>query len=68
LIEKRTQSFGKRLKEKAGFKYVPDPIPMRNKKGVAIYYLFFASHNAVGDKIAKAIFKKYKTMAYAHGD
>jgi hypothetical protein len=33
---------------------------MKNQKGVVIYYLFFASHNETGNKIAKAIFQKYR--------
>ncbi len=32
----------------AGFKYVAQPIPMRNSQGAAIYYLFFASPNRTG--------------------
>lgn len=72
IIEKKTNdaiihAYGERLKDKAGFRFVPDPIPMRNKKGVPIYYLFFASHNEAGDRIAKAIFKKYQTKGYVHG-
>jgi three-Cys-motif partner protein len=49
-----------RLREKAGFKYVPEPVPMRNKKGATIYYLFFASNNSTGDKIARSIFRQYR--------
>lgn len=54
------EAFRKRLKEKAGFKYVPEPIPMRNTTGATLFYLFFASHNKTGEKIAKHIFSKYK--------
>jgi three-Cys-motif partner protein len=53
-------AYRNRLKKTAGFKYVPEPIPMKNQKGVVIYYLFFASHNETGNKIAKAIFQKYR--------
>jgi len=72
MIEKKAndaviQAYRKRLQEKATFKYVPDPIPMRNKKGVPIYYLFFASHNEAGNRIAKSIFKKYQSKGYSHG-
>jgi three-Cys-motif partner protein len=72
MIEKKTneaivQAYRNRLKEKAGFEFVPDPIPMRNKKGVPIYYLFFASHNAAGNRIATALFKKYRTKGFVHG-
>ncbi len=54
------KEFQNRLKNIAGFANVPDPIPMRNSKGGIVYYLFFASHNKVGNKIVKDIFKSYK--------
>jgi three-Cys-motif partner protein len=56
------KSYQKRLKDIAGFIYVPDPIPMRNSKGVVIYYLFFASNNENGAKIARSIFRKYRNL------
>lgn len=52
--------FRGRLIESAGFKYVPEPVPMRNSHGAIVYYLFFASHNETGDKIARHIFDKYR--------
>lgn len=56
------QAFKKRLKEVAGFAYVPDPIPMRNTIGATVYYLFFASPNKTGGKIVNDIFENYKDM------
>ncbi len=53
-------AFRKRLKKYAGFKYVPEPMPMRNSKGAIVYYLFFASPNKTGPKIVKDIFDKYR--------
>lgn len=53
-------SYRKRLKEVANFKYVPEPLPMRNTRGAVVYYLFFASQNHVGNKIAEHIFSKYR--------
>jgi three-Cys-motif partner protein len=53
-------AFQKRLKEAAGFKYVPDPLPMRNSKNAVVYYLFFASQQPVAVKIIRDIFKKYR--------
>lgn len=53
-------AFQKRLKEIAGFGYVPNPIPMRNSKNSIVYYLFFASQKPVADTIIKHIFNKYK--------
>ncbi len=54
-------AYRRRLQEVAGFAQVPEPLPMMNSKGAVIYYLFFASNNAAGAKIARDIFRKYKT-------
>ena len=61
------QAYRKRLQEKAGFKYVPNPIPMKNKRRASIYYLFFASNKETGNRISRAIFKKYEAKGYSHG-
>jgi three-Cys-motif partner protein len=53
-------AFRKRLKEVAEFSYVPEPIPMRNRKSAIVYYLFFASQKPVATKIVKEIFDKYR--------
>ena len=55
-----TEAFRNRLREKAGFKYVPQPLPMRNSVGAVVYYLFFASQQPVASKIVKDIFSKYE--------
>lgn len=52
--------FRERLRNKAEFKYVSEPLPMRNSNRAIIYYLFFASQQQVADKIIKSIFNKYK--------
>ena len=54
------EAYRKRLKEVAGFSYVPEPIPMRNTKGAEVYYLFFASNKAVAANIIHHIFDKYR--------
>jgi three-Cys-motif partner protein len=54
------EEFRKRLMEKAGFRYVPKPLPMRNSKKADIYYLFFASPKPVAAKIIDDIFNKYR--------
>lgn len=56
-----------RLKDVAGFKYVPEPMPMRNSKGAVVYYLFFASHNETGNRIARSVFKKYRNKGLSNG-
>jgi len=55
------EAYRERLKKVAGFKYVPEPMPMRNTTGAVVYYLFFASQNDTGRKIVESIFHKYKT-------
>jgi three-Cys-motif partner protein len=54
------EGFQSRLLDIAGFRYVPDPLPMRNVQGAIVYYLFFASPNKTGEKIVKYIFDKYR--------
>lgn len=54
------ESFRQRLRKVAGFEHVPDAIPMRNNQGAVVYYLFFASHKPVAEKIVKDIFAKYR--------
>jgi len=51
-------AFKERLEKVAGFKYVPDPIPMRNTTSATLYYLFFASQQKVADNIIRYIFDK----------
>lgn len=58
--EQVAQAFRKRLKDVAGFAYVPEPMPMRNDQGGIVYYLFFASPNKTGARIVEDIFKKYR--------
>jgi three-Cys-motif partner protein len=55
------EAFRHRLKDVAGFQYVPRPMPMRNTRGAVVYYLFFASPNKTGANIVKYIFDKYRT-------
>lgn len=52
-------AFRNRLRAVAGFKFVPDPLPMRNSTNAVIYYLFFASQNETGARIATDIFRRY---------
>ncbi len=53
-----------RLKTAAGFKFVPEPVLMRNSKNGPLYYLFFASPKPVAQKIIAHIFK---TTGEGHG-
>lgn len=55
------EAFRKRLRERAGFKFVPSPMPMRNSRGAVVYYLYFASPNETGAKIVRDIFDKYRS-------
>lgn len=57
--ERFAEAFRQRLQKKAGFKFVPKPMPMKTKSNSTIYYLFFASKKAVGADIVNDIFGKY---------
>ncbi|MEW6753305.1 MAG: hypothetical protein AB1505_20340 [Candidatus Latescibacterota bacterium] len=52
--------FAERLRTVASFKHVPEPLAMRNSTNSVMYYLFFASHNGTGAKIASEILAKYR--------
>jgi three-Cys-motif partner protein len=54
------KAFAHRLKSVAGFKYVAEPMPMRNSTNAVVYYLFFASQSSVGAKIVGNIMDKYR--------
>lgn len=56
------QAFRERLITVAGFGYVPEPVLMRMDgfRGPPLYYLFFASHNETGAKIAEHVFEDYR--------
>jgi three-Cys-motif partner protein len=54
------EAFRSRLKTVAGFAKVPQSLPMRNRAGAVVYYLFFASHKPVAEGIVSDIFKKYQ--------
>jgi len=58
--ESIAKAYRKRLKEVAGFSFVPEPVAMFSSTGAVIYYLFFASQNETGAKIARSIFDKYR--------
>ncbi len=49
-----------RLQKVAGFKFVPEPMLMRNSKGGPLFFLYFASHNETGKKIVTDIFNKHR--------
>ncbi len=53
-------AFRKRLKEVAGFSFVPEPLPMKNTNNAVVYYLFFASPKPVAQQIIEAIFSRYR--------
>jgi three-Cys-motif partner protein len=54
------RAFQNRLKNVAGFAFVPDPLPMRNSNNAVVYYFWFASQKPVAQKIIESIFTKYK--------
>jgi three-Cys-motif partner protein len=58
--EQFAEAFRRRLKDVAGFKHVPKPIPMRNSRNVVLYYVYFASRKPVAAGIMAGIFDKYR--------
>lgn len=58
--EEFAEAFRQRLERKAGFKYVPAPMPMRTKSNSVIYYLYFASQKEAGMDIVNDIFEEYR--------
>lgn len=53
-------AFQGRLRDVAGFGYVPAPLPMRNSTNAVVYYLFFASPNKTGATIVADILARYR--------
>jgi three-Cys-motif partner protein len=58
--ERFEEAWRERLKEKAGFKFVSKPMPMKTKTNAVIYYLYFASQKPVAANIVDDIFNKYR--------
>lgn len=58
--EEFAEAFRQRLERKAGFKYVPNPMPMKTKSNSTIYYLYFASQKPAAAHIVNDIFDKYR--------
>jgi three-Cys-motif partner protein len=59
--EEVAAAYRKRLRDVAGFEYVPEPIAMKNTRGATVYYLFFASPSKTGHGIVADIFKRYRS-------
>jgi three-Cys-motif partner protein len=57
-------AFRDRLRKVAGFKFVAEPLAMRNQNRAVVYYLFFASPNRTGSKIVAEIFQRYREKGY----
>jgi three-Cys-motif partner protein len=49
-----------RLRTKAKFKFVSEPLPMKTRTNSVIYYLYFASQKPVAAGIVEDIFNKYR--------
>jgi three-Cys-motif partner protein len=60
------EAFRTRLRDVARFKYVPEPVAMKNSQGATVYYLYFASPSPTGNRILTHIFNKYRAKA-SHG-
>jgi three-Cys-motif partner protein len=60
-------AFRERLKKTAGFKYVPEPAPMRNSTGAVVYYLFFAAQQPAAANIITDILNNYRKQGRLRG-
>lgn len=58
--ERFEEAWRERLKKKAGFKFVSEPMPMKTRTNAVIYYLYFASQKPVAAGIVDDIFSKYR--------
>lgn len=58
--ERFEAAWRERLKTKAGFKFISNPMPMKTKTNSVIYYLYFASQKPVAAGIVDDIFNKYR--------
>jgi len=54
------EAFRERLQKVAGFKYVPEPVRMRNSTSAILYYLFFAAQKETAENIVVDILSKYR--------
>jgi three-Cys-motif partner protein len=54
------EAFRERLQKVAGFRYVPEPVPMKNSRSAILYYLFFAAQKETAENIVLDILKKYR--------
>jgi len=54
------EAFRERLERVAGFKYVPEPVRMRNSTSAILYYLFFAAQKETAENIVVDILDKYR--------
>jgi three-Cys-motif partner protein len=57
--ERLAEAYRDRLRKVAGFKKVPPPLAMRNRKNSIVYYLFFGSHKGTAENIVTYIFDKF---------
>ena len=55
------EAFRSRVRQVAGFRNVPAPLPMRNSRNAIVYYLFFASQNNTANHIVEDIFRAYRS-------
>ena len=60
-------AFRERLQKGAGFKYVPEPAPMRNSMGAVVYYLYFAAQVHTADHIVNDILDNYRKQGKLRG-
>jgi three-Cys-motif partner protein len=60
------EEYRKRLRNVAGFKRVPAPLPMRNSTGSTVYYLFCASYKGTAEEIVTYILTNLAGNEFEH--
>jgi three-Cys-motif partner protein len=58
------RAFQERLRNEGEFKFVPEPLAMKNSNRATVYYLFFAGNNETGSNIVNWIFNDYRHKGY----
>ena len=54
------RAFRNRLGDVAGFANVPEPLPLRNRDGAVVHYLFFGARNGVANEVVEGLFARYR--------
>jgi len=57
--EKILEFYARRLKQRAGFNFVSNPLPFRNSQNAKVYYILIMSHHYLGNNLIEWANKKF---------